>query len=815
LKTRKENNSSQAANLAGRLAAIYGRVVITAALIFAALVTVLLVKQYYDKKNQMIRSATDDLEERAISVDYFLSNAAEDVIESKIWAQDYLNLSRDNEDPPELPKTVRLDTGGKIHVAEPPHKDIYGNIVLTDSEIPAGSDAIRQIDMAFKLFEVQRINHYAPPDFTWSEFYSTKGFGSVYPWSASDKSVRILQRRVARDMLRQFETSAADLKQRNPFESRLWSEAYVDVPGRGLMITCGSPVFDGDRFIGMVSAEMSLDFFSHFVEKQQTANGAIMIVNSRKQILSTTGMKPRLMERVPVFGNHAPGLDLESIFNTNPGGAGYLHSGKNHIISTRLNNADWAMIKIMPESDIMRAFFPEALFGAVVVGLMFGFLAAANRVMNRYFVKPALGFVDFIEAEATTGRPAPRPKVPPVWEQWFIRMSDTLALKSVAANLPGAIFQLKKTGSGNATLTIVSSGVEQLLGVAAEDLVNRDAFTLNFLSGRNAEQFKQKLRDSESDLKPFAFETAVTIPSGKERWVRFILRPRKERDEPGETMWDGLMLDISDRKRLEDQLLEHRDRLEETVASRTGELKNVNEELRREIQERIKSEAALKVSEERIRAMSQKAIRAQDDERERLSRELHDEIGQQFAAVLFQLPAIKNKPCICPDDIVRIEHMIRDIGEDLHRICKGLQPMTLTQFGLAPALKMLLWEFMETYGAKIVTDIESPVHCPDNELAAAAYRICQEAVSNSIRHSGAEKILVSLKQDARGIELTVRDNGRGFDMDTAKDKGNLGLSGMKRRAEQSGGRLEIESAPGRGARVAFSHPALAAAKDES
>lgn len=801
-----KNNAAKDLNLAKRLALIYGRVVLTAALIFAALITILMVKQYYDKKNHMIKTATDDLEERAISVDYFLSNAAEDVIESKIWAENYLDMSRNRPGLSESIRPLRLDSDGSILIEPPSNKDMYGNIVAFSSMDAADPDTVRQIDMAFKLFEVQRINHYAPPDFTWSEFYSTKGFGSVYPWNETDKSMKILERRIAKEMLHRLATDAGKERSRNSFESNVWSEVYVDVSGRGLMITCGSPVFDGEEFIGMVSAEMGMDFFSHYVEKPETANATVMIINSKGQILASTGMMPENMERISMVEESFKTIAQDSFFldKETTQNTGYLHSGRNHIITTRLSKADWVMIKIVPEADIMRAFFPEALFGALVVGLMFGFLIAANRVINRYFVSPTLGFIEFIETEATTG-PAQRPNVPTAWEKWFIRISDTLALKSVAANLPGAVFQMKKNMGGKPVLTVLSSGVEQLIGMPVEKLVNRDSFLLDFMTPDQASSFIQLIIDSENNLNPFAFETNVKTQSGDERWVRFILRPRKEAGEGKETVWDGLMLDISDRKRLEDELRQHRDQLEETVASRTGELKQVNEELRKEISERIRSETALKISEERIRAMSQQVIQSQDTERERLSRELHDEIGQQIAAVLFQMPVIRNKSHIAPEEILRIEGMIRDIGEDLHRICKGLQPMTLTQFGLGPALKMLLWEFMEIYQRKITTAIESLDYCVNNELAAAVYRICQEAVSNSIRHSDAEEISVSLKRDRNEITLEIRDNGNGFDMNTAQETGKLGISGMRHRAGQCGGNLSIETTPGKGTGVVFTY----------
>jgi len=797
---RRENDTET--NLAARLALIHKRVSLTTLLIFAALLTALLAKQYFDKRSVALRAAGDDLEERALSVDYFLSNAAEDVIESKIWAENYLTMSGMPVSGTELTEPIRIDAEYALRLDAPSDGASHGNI-LSEGDIDLrDASLVRQINMAFRLFEVQRINHYAPPDFTWSEFYSTNGFGSIYPWIENEKGATILARPVSRKMLASFASEPGGKGARAAFESFEWSEAYADSSGKGLMVTCASPVYDSGELAGMVSAEMSLSFLSHFVDKPGSPREIALIVNSAGQVLAATGMRPEKLKRASALREIVPGAPENLLSAKGGGGVGRYKADSDNIISIRLKNADWTMMKIVPDADIMSAFLPEALFGAVLIGLMFGFLTAANRVVNRHFVNPAVGFVGFIETEARTGS-APKPSVPPAWEEWFVKISDLLALKSVAANLPGAIFQMKTAPGGGIRMSLASSGAGALLGVSLDKLSNSDELNFDFLSPGDARSFAGLIKESESRMEPFAFE--ATAGSGEEngKWVRFILSPRRSDDPEGGTIWDGLMLDISDRKALEDELRRHRDDLEKTVEERTRELKSVNEELRNEIAERIRSENELKASEERLRAMSLQAMRAQDDERARLSRELHDEIGQQIAAALFQLPAIRNKPDIGPEDISKIEAMIRDIGGDLQRICKGLQPMTLTQFGLVPALKMMLWDFMKSYAIKIDAAIENLECRVDNERASAIYRICQEAVSNSARHSKASRVSVSLRREGGKITLEVSDDGIGFDPETERESSKLGVIGMKQRAEQMGGELRIDAAPGRGVRVSL------------
>jgi len=788
-------------NLAEHLARIYRRVVLATILIFSTLVLALLVQQYFAKRNEVINLAIDDLQDRSIRVDNHLNNAAEDIIETRIWAENYFSDSSEWSSP-----SIKAFPGTRpfnelVMTDIPPIEEPYGTFIQPKSAGWDDEDLAVRFKMASRLLEILRINHYAPPSFKWSEYRSLSGFVSVYPRVGPETGALIFKRPVANEMLSRFERVGEGLSSWEFSKSIEWSKAYVDASSGELMITCASPVYDKGRLTGMVSAEMGLDFLKRFVEGTDTPSEKIIIVNGKGQILSATGLDAYKRSRVPTLSEEFPEVDLGAVSGSLPARDSIpAKTGGNYVISTRLNNGDWKMITLVPDKDVIGAFDKEALLGALLVVLMFVFLIVANKIINRYFVNPAVGFVDFIETEAVEGS-AEKPDVPVVWEQWFTRISDILALKSVAANLPGAIFQMKGDAGGGLALKMASAGVNDLLGLPPEELLGKDLLNLDFMQMEDSRKLEENLRQAVSDMRPVAFEALTEVSGKRGRWVRFILRPRET--ESGEVMWDGLMLDISERKAAEDELRRHRDHLEETVSLRTRELEQLNEELRKEIAERTRSEDALKVSEERLRVMSQQIINSQDDERARLSRELHDEIGQQLAAILFQLTVTRSRDEISSGDIIHLEEMTRDLGEDLHRICRGLQPMTLTQFGLGPAVKMMLWEFMEVYGKNIVMRIEPPDHALSDGCAAAAYRICQEAVTNSIRYSGADDIHVSLYQEGQDIILEVRDQGKGFDMGEALSEGKLGITGMRQRAQQCGGKISIESCPGKGTIIVF------------
>lgn len=263
------------------------------------------------------------------------------------------------------------------------------------------------------------------------------------------------------------------------------------------------------------------------------------------------------------------------------------------------------------------------------------------------------------------------------------------------------------------------------------------------------------------------------------------------------------MLDITDRVMLEEELRKHRDGLELIVSERTEELRRINEMLRHEIEIRMKSESALRSSEERTKNLSRKIVESQDEERSRLSRELHDEVGQQIAAVLFYLTVLKQNETVSPESLTAIEGMVKGLGESIHVICRGLQPMTIGKFGLIPAIKMMIWEFCEIFDKDIVLDVEKAAGEPDDVVSGVVYRIIQEALTNALRHSEATEISVALYVDPFITRLTVKDNGVGFDIDSPGSGNRLGLNGMKQRAKQVGGTLGIDTRPGNGVTITF------------
>jgi signal transduction histidine kinase len=214
-----------------------------------------------------------------------------------------------------------------------------------------------------------------------------------------------------------------------------------------------------------------------------------------------------------------------------------------------------------------------------------------------------------------------------------------------------------------------------------------------------------------------------------------------------------------------------------------------------EVQQRLKESVQARAG---LQELSAKLVRAQEDERRALSRELHDEVGQSFSAVLMEA---ENLLDLDPTAEVR-PHLeaLRSLAEkgmnEIRNMALLLRPSMLDDFGLVPALNWQARETAKRTGMRVQVDSEVEDELPD-EHKTTIYRIVQEALNNCARHAQAKNVLVSVREQDGQILLNVQDDGSGFDPQRVRGLG-LGLLGMEERVRHLGGKFEIDSRPGRG-----------------
>jgi len=232
----------------------------------------------------------------------------------------------------------------------------------------------------------------------------------------------------------------------------------------------------------------------------------------------------------------------------------------------------------------------------------------------------------------------------------------------------------------------------------------------------------------------------------------------------------------------------------------------------RDITERKRSEAALRESEtalrrsrEEMRALAAGLLTAQDDERRRLSRELHDDLNQKLAMLAVDFESLEQQHPVLPDGIRNqlgsLKSRVVELSDDLRRMAYQLHPSILEHLGLVVALKSYCEEFSkrERIEARL-THHDVPTQLP-LDTALCLYRVVQEGLRNVARHSSSPSVTVSLAGTRDSIRLSITDFGVGSDPLSAKGRGGLGFISMEERVRLVHGSISIESRPGQGARI--------------
>lgn len=214
----------------------------------------------------------------------------------------------------------------------------------------------------------------------------------------------------------------------------------------------------------------------------------------------------------------------------------------------------------------------------------------------------------------------------------------------------------------------------------------------------------------------------------------------------------------------------------------------------------------------RLRDFSEGALRSVEEERQRISRELHDDTAQRLATLMLRvrLIGLEQDPERVSSLLEELREEILDAAEGVKRIARGLRPPELEEVGLGLALISHARSLREGAGFEVELDLGPVEHALSLDGKLAFYRIVQESLSNAVRHSGAGHAKVTLEVGDGVVTGVVEDDGRGFTMAPFSDKGaGLGLVGMQERALMLGGRVMVESTPGEGTRVRIELPSLA------
>lgn len=254
------------------------------------------------------------------------------------------------------------------------------------------------------------------------------------------------------------------------------------------------------------------------------------------------------------------------------------------------------------------------------------------------------------------------------------------------------------------------------------------------------------------------------------------------------------------------------------LTQRTVELAASNEELQQEITRRKAVEDSLRASElttsqllkksrhleQELRHLSRRLLSAQEDERKRISHELHDIVAQTLTGITVRLATLRAETAAnakgLQKKIAETQRLVRKSVDIVHRFARELRPAVLDDLGLIPALESYLKSFMERTGIRASLSAFAGVEALPGATLTVLYRIAQEGLTNVARHAKATQVSVTIVSDEGTIRMAIHDNGTGFQVDGethSRSTKRLGLLGMRERAEMIGGTFCVDSAPGR------------------
>lgn len=327
----------------------------------------------------------------------------------------------------------------------------------------------------------------------------------------------------------------------------------------------------------------------------------------------------------------------------------------------------------------------------------------------------------------------------------------------LAGNLPGMVFQLARAADGALRFLYASEGGQKLLGVKPHEVLGS---FLNFLDAIDSAERSSLLQAIDASARGLTLLNWEGRTRGRgqprQKWINLRSSPRLQDD--GSIHWHGIATDISRSK---------------------------------------EAEAALRRSREQLAELSSYLEAAKEDERERIARDIHDELGSLLVAIKIEVALLSAKLPAASQPLKSkaqaIEGLLDQAMGTASRVARELRPGILKEFGLQAAIECQAEDFTQRTGIACRVQCLGDVAELGEAVSLALFRVLQEALTNVAKHAHASLVAVRLEQEGDHILLEVRDNGRGISEDDMGKPRSFGLRGIRERCRSLAGELRIEA----------------------
>lgn len=379
-----------------------------------------------------------------------------------------------------------------------------------------------------------------------------------------------------------------------------------------------------------------------------------------------------------------------------------------------------------------------------------------------------------------------------------LKRSDVLRKKALRfqklfQSTSEGVFRCTKKGR----FLIINNAGAKLLGYESpEEIIENNLNVSSFFQDSEEKESLMEELFSEGEVNGFLMKTVC-----KNRECQFLEVSVHLQEEEGEEMFEGIFHDVTHRIRLEKELIEHRDHLEEMVNERTQELEKATKKISKHKTE--------------LQSLSAQLIKTQETERSKISHELHDDTGQALTAVKINLEFIKDKLAsedhrIVKDRLTEAITLIDGVMDQIHELALQLRPKMLDELGLVPTLRWFTNRFSQRLDMDIRLKTGDMYDRLAPEMETILYRIVQEAMNNIAKHSEARNVRIDLQRKNSKVSLLIEDDGKGFDvknvLDSNTDIDRIGLLGIREKVIPLKGHFSIKSKPGKGTRLSIQFP---------
>jgi two-component system sensor histidine kinase UhpB len=317
--------------------------------------------------------------------------------------------------------------------------------------------------------------------------------------------------------------------------------------------------------------------------------------------------------------------------------------------------------------------------------------------------------------------------------------------QALVSNTPGMVFQFQLDDEGEISFVYLSDRSVALLGLAPEELCQNSTNFYSMMNARDHATLRTRIRSSAAELSALDWEGRMWIDGWQDtKWVNMRATPRKLSN--GVIQWDGIMLNITQSKTEKFELEQSR----RDLAELTAHINTIRE-----------------------------------DERTKIAREIHDDLGGNLTAIKMGLASISGQLSLDQNHIVsqtkNLESIVDKTFETAHRISGNLRPNIL-DLGIVDAVEWQLKEFKKQLAIPTNFTCNQAEISLSTDQAMALFRICQEALSNIAKYANATQVNVDLSASANEVVMSISDDGVGIKADDKLKANSFGLRGMQERA---------------------------------